>query len=109
LSHFSVKLTKAGEDASFCYLRPPKSPLIASHSLGSAAWLAQEHNLYVRLGGTSSSLSFGFACKDTKLSANNLLSPRKINKSLRKRAGKVFTQRPLFETAPFGGRFAQNL
>ena len=28
-------------------------------------------------------------CKDTKLSANNLLSPRKINKSSRKRAGKA--------------------
>ena len=28
-------------------------------------------------------------CKVTKLSANNLLSPRKINKSLRKRAGKA--------------------
>ena len=29
--------------------------------------------------------SLKFRCKDTKLSANNLLSPRKINKSSRKR------------------------
>ena len=36
-------------------------------------------------------------CKDTKLSANNLLFPRKINKSLRKRAGKAVSS--------FCGRF----
>ena len=36
-------------------------------------------------------------CKDTKLSANNLLSPREINKSSRKRAGKAVSS--------FCGRF----